>query len=304
MGEIKEKGIECLQSNHKLSEILVCILGIEYGKTTYDSEIRQISEKLIEYYKNEGRHRYSEVSAFVYNEIKDDDYEYVYKNLDSIYKYISNSEYKEYADKIIKLDDHIRLEEIRKNNNQSSQELIEILTEVSKKIKGLNDEYENQKQNIDGLNTQIVSIIGIFSAIVITFFGGINFINGILTCMPNVSIYRLVFSLLSVGFIMFNTIFMLLRFIAKVSDKRIHSNCSHSTLGNCVACKHKNSLECVKEKYPVVYWVNLFIIVGILLIIALYYINRLFISKEPLLVVVIVTMFILILIIIEKSSET
>lgn len=134
--------------------------------------------------------------------------------------------------------------------------------------------YETMRNNIDGLNSQIISVIGIFSAIVITFFGGINFLESVLNSIGKVSKYRFVLGAFIVGFVMFNTIFMLLNFISKLTEKNIRSECRYYKNGYCDSeCKIRGKIKCVKEKHPTIYWVNICFILGIISIVIIYYID-------------------------------
>lgn len=258
-------------------------------KINNDNDIEETSKELIKYYDNQGRHMYSEVSAFLYN-ISDENLEYVYINLEKIREYFLSYDKEnttEYTIKILKLEDHIRLEILRATNLQKIQrinvrklerEIFRFSRQIKgseEKLEGITLRYEEQKKNIEGLNSEIISIIGIFSAIVITFFGGINFIESVLNSIGKVSKYRLVFAIFMTGFVMFNTIFMLLNFIAKLTGKNIRSYCDYCIGENKCdsSCKHRNKVECIKLKHPTIYWVNAAFIIGMIVITLMYYLD-------------------------------
>lgn len=275
---IKYKEIERTMS---ITEILNFISELDILSENYDNKIRTIGLNLIQYYKDKGRHSYSEVSTFLYS-IKEDRYDYIYENIKKVSEYLdeydkdNNTSYKS---KIVKLEDHIKLELIRMDSMRKIDDLtekIEVETnDYEEKFNELKDVYNNQKENIEGLNNQIISIIGIFSAIVITFFGGINFIESVLNSIGQVSKYRFVLATFIVGFVMFNTIFMLLNFIAKLTDKNIRSYCEHYVEENkCNPnCKNKKYVKCVKLKHPTIYWVNTVFIIGVIGITLMYYLD-------------------------------
>lgn len=189
--------------------------------------------------------------------------------------------------KVLKLEDHIRLEILRAQHlkdtqNDNAGRLINRMnrlsiesTKYTDMFKEINKKYEAQRKSIDGLNSEIISIIGIFSAIVITFFGGINFIESVLNTIDKVSKYRLVFAILITGFVMFNTIFMLLNFIAKLTNKPIRSYCEfYIEESKCSPdCKNKKGIKCIKIKHPTIYWTNSIFILGIIGITIMYYLD-------------------------------
>lgn len=287
MKDIKEKNID--ENTKSMQEILENIRSLENSMPSYDENIEKLSDDLRNYYDKKGRHLYSEVSTFLYN-INEDDLDYVYNNIENIHKILQRYDEEnetEYERKIFKLEDHIRLEILRvqhlnntQNNNAAQlRKEINTLSDKSKKytkeFNNLHNQYKKQRKSIDGLNSEIISIIGIFSAIVITFFGGINFIESVLNSINKVSKYRLVFAILITGFVMFNTIFMLLNFIAKLTDKNIRSYCQFYTNGNQwpPGCKNRKGIKCIKIKHPTIFWINTIFIAGIVGITIIYYLD-------------------------------
>lgn len=281
-----------IQDVKSMEEILEELISLDESKDfNYDDEIYRISEELILYYDNKGRHLYSEVSAFLYKfKDEEENLEYIYRNIKKVHNVFSESGNKDYAINALKLEDHIRLELLRFENLKQAQEknALELSTKIDeetikfeqatntykKNFSILMKSYETMRNNIDGLNSQIISVIGIFSAIVITFFGGINFLESVLNSIGKVSKYRFVLGAFIVGFVMFNTIFMLLNFISKLTEKNIRSECRYYKNGYCNSeYKIRGKIKCVKEKHPTIYWVNICFILGIISIVIIYYID-------------------------------
>ena len=115
----------------------------------------------------------------------------------------------EYLDKVNKLMDHIELESQRESHNKRfymnyTQKLImeqrhrqiisienqrkDLLVEIENAKSTFSTDFENQKIEIDKLNGNIVSVLGIFGAIIMAFFGGLSFLGGVLNNMHNVSV--------------------------------------------------------------------------------------------------------------------
>lgn len=278
---IKVKEIE---KSMTITDIVKEIFEVDIADSSeseYRESIDGICNKLIDFYNKEGRHSYSEISTFLLS-INEDRHAYFYDNMKNILEILdfydkkSNTKFKS---KAIKLEDHIKLELLRLSNIKKVDQLKEKIdsetTIYEGKFEDLRKVYEKQRQDIDGLNSQIISVIGIFSAIVITFFGGINFIESIMYSAGQVSKYRLVFSIIITGIVMFNTIFMLLNFISKLTGKSIRSNCDNYTDEDKCSpnCPNKNLMKCIKLKHPTIYFVNIIFIFGIFGITLLYYID-------------------------------
>lgn len=282
-----------IQDVKSMEEILEELISLDESKdSNYDDEIDRISKELILYYDNKGRHLYSEVSAFLYKfKDREENLEYIYRNIKKIHNVFIDCGNKDYAINALKLEDHIRLELLRFDNLKQAQEknALELSTKIDdetikfeqeinkyeKKFNKLRKSYRTMRDNIDGLNSQIISVIGIFSAIVITFFGGINFLESVLNSIGKVSKYRFVLGALIVGFVMFNTIFMLLNFISKLTEKNIRSECRYYKDGRCDSeCKIRGKIKCVKEKHPTIFWVDIVFVTGIIMITLLYYLDH------------------------------
>lgn len=282
----KEKEIEI---NKSIQDILYEVVSLDNLNPSYSDDIKKVSEKLRHYYDNKGRHLYSEVSTFLYK-VNEEDLDYIYDNIESVHKVLVDYDKEhdtEYGKKVLKLEDHIRLEILRAQHlkdtqNDNAGRLITRMNRLSTESKKytrmfeeINNKYEKQRKSIDGLNSEIISIIGIFSAIVITFFGGINFIESVLNTIDKVSKYRLVFAILITGFVMFNTIFMLLNFIAKLTNKNIRNYCEfYIEDSKCSPnCENKKGIKCIKIKHPTIYWINSIFILGIIGVTIMYYLD-------------------------------
>lgn len=104
---------------------------------------------------------------------------------------------------------------------------------------------------------QSISILGIFSGVVVTFFGGLKITTSVFSNLSsNIGKFRIVFMTSLVGMILFNTVNLLLSFLNKISNY----NNNYST-----DQKVKNSL---------LFWFNLFMISIMVLSTALWFIAK------------------------------
>lgn len=197
------------------------------------SQLDALCDIVKEYYINNKRHKYSEVSAYL---METDDIEYLLANLKKIQTRLGEHQEDELVSiKVFKLIDHITLElnRIKYNSksftdmqmalmneslNNATKEINKATDELRKEqfqkvnleIEEFRHETEELKGKIDDSYSQFVSILGIFSAVVLVFFGGLTAFNSIFANMQNIGRYKLAFTIALVGMIIFNLVFMFL----------------------------------------------------------------------------------------------
>lgn len=256
-----------------------------------DINLEELKEEVEGYYHNNGRHSYAKISAFIYSCDKGD-IEYITENLDNLYK-IMIKDKSHYASNVSKLIDHIELEDQRESHIQdiymdsiqkkmslqrkiNKAELARQRSDLHEELKSAKEsleiEYISQRQKIEALNNNIVSVLGIFGAIIVAFFGGLSFLGGVLDNMHNVSAYRLSFigSLYLIG--LFDVIFLLFYCISKIVDKPIWS--LSATKSKCADCKKSNNFGCLIKKYTLVVYFNIGLLVILMNIVFLYMLDK------------------------------
>ena len=223
---------------------------LKEAKTRRDFFIR-----LEEIYYNDNadnfRHYYSDIFStltMIDNDPLLGSLEILAQNIETIkdgYKSVNNGSNKENIDiskEILKLYDHVNLEISRINytktiTNKTQSDIIqtrEIINEVNNKIEETNntiaDQLKEIEQTADSLKREItanqkeiqseyITILGIFSSIVVVFVGGINFSSAIFENINKSSIYRLSFTICLVGIVLFNMMWVLLDFIRNINGK-------------------------------------------------------------------------------------
>ncbi len=142
-----------------------------------------------------------------------------------------------------KLNDHVSLEmarfnyfEQQYNNTKENSDLKELYAKVEElkqvsdeyypqidDLKQVSDEYYPQiddlKQKLNSAQQEYVAILGVFAAVILAFVGGITFSSSVLQNIASVSIYRLLLTVDLLGFILINTISLLLNFICHILGK-------------------------------------------------------------------------------------
>lgn len=109
---------------------------------------------------------------------------------------------------IVKIYDHsqLALHQIENANNIFANSIEEAKENLQKQIKGVEKEY--------------ISILGIFAAIVLTFVGGITFSTSVLQNISTVSVFRLFLIVDFLAFILMNVIYILVKFIFTINEKK------------------------------------------------------------------------------------
>lgn len=251
---------------------------------------------------------YSDIAEFVFD-MEQIDTEYLTNNLNKIKEYANSKNDRLVKDGISKIKNHVKLEVCRIEflERKQKKELEEISKDTFYKFQPLNDrlgEFEDRVNNqeetmnkhentmedhrteIKNWNANIVTILGLFSAIVLTFFGGMSGINSIFSKVDSISIYRLIFVIFIVILAMFNIIFMLLYYIAIITGKHLNRECTdtctnfeslenyNESNAGMKICSKKN-IKCYFKRYPVIIYFNSIIFILIIGMAFIYEVNKL-----------------------------
>lgn len=264
----------------------------------YYSEIEIVEESkiLLGVYDAEYRHSYSMIFAAIL-EIKkssdpDVDFIALTQNIETFKEnVIQDIDFHSIKSFLEKLYDHVTLETARLSyletfdemqlNFQAQMNLAKEdltllqhkLNDTAAEVNSAKDELAAARSKIDnaiketeGLKLDVITIIGIFAAIMLAFASGMSFTSSTLASMQASSIYKVSFIVIICGFVVFNTIFSLLYFIGRITRKDIYAKCN---LGECVdsVCAEDCSVRRkIKRRLPYVYWVNFFFVILLILI--------------------------------------
>ncbi len=161
-----------------------------------------------------------------------------------------------------------RLDKIEQQINKISKDIDAsrpITVRAQKAIDGIDKKMEDNK-------ISSITALTIFSAVILAFSGGITFEAGIFKGMADSSPYRLLAVISLTGFILFNTIFVLLYLVGKLAGKPISTKCKYLLLdesgskpkcGDGYCNKERNSvtLFCrLTHKYSYVLLVNIILL--------------------------------------------
>lgn len=274
-----------------------------------DTEVIKMLVQLRNIYANGFRHSYADLFSVI-SSVKEHDKlvvrkynsEYLLNNLQSLRKVIDEdyeksvavsekTEYSALYKHFRKLCDHVNLEICRmdyfttkddqiKDRESQVERMTEKVSEVNEEIIKLKSELNIAKDTIEKSQTTAITVIGLFSAIIMSFFGGISFTDQSLTILSDSSPIRLVFVLALVGFTLFNLLFLILYIVGKLTGRKICSQCLISTDKTKKICTCiKQSFWCkMTKRYPYVLWTNC-ILVFLLVCMSVIWISTLFFNR-------------------------
>lgn len=255
-------------SENLLLELRHIIFDLNEPLEMKEINVNDIINKLEDLFKKGYTRNYSDaynIITGVMHESSSDKYEGLSNKIKVVYAACKESALeKDKKHEILRLLDYFQLECIRFKDYGAEKKTIEDIKELSKVTNKLN------QQAKDNQNSSI-TMFTIFSAVILAFSGGISFSSGVFEGLRSVSPCRITFICCLTGFVIFNTIFMLLYVVSKLIDKDIGTRCKYSTLGSkrdyCENCRNERipSFWCkLYYRYPYVLVVN-FILIGIML---------------------------------------
>jgi hypothetical protein len=273
-------------------------------------KLEQEEEKIGQYidefrviYSQEFRHIYSKVHSILVN-LDEQQRIFLGDSIKTIYDKICKEEKSEseVAKSILKLWDHIELENMRiaelssyvaraekgynkiegysEKIDQFSQKINDISEQIVKAQDDLGTTTDNIKEVEDKVRNstiQSITVLSIFSGIVMAFSGGVSFIASSMQNINSISKYRLVFVVLLLGMIMFNTIFLLIYMIGKITNTYVGSRCKHSI--PLQGCKEK-AFKCAFIRYPFICWMNFVLLLGMVGLYILHICERFILPKN------------------------
>ena len=189
--------------------------------------------KFCEIYQGEYRHDYSIFFPLLSKIEKNDINKSILilnENLEHLRSYIDqkfcepvNGGYNKDVRQIVKLLDHLNLESSRldvisANNNQIG-DLKNQLKTTQKQLEIAQKRLEKATKKATSMQTELISILSVFSAVILVFFVDTQSITSAMISMQNSSIFRVVLVLSICGLFLFNGLFLLFQFISYLITK-------------------------------------------------------------------------------------
>ena len=197
-------------------EILEILASENYNADSYN----EIKKKLdIVNSKEDFRYNYYEIYAQIRIIIQEPEgLDRIIANVRKLEKdLIDKSDEKKLSKKDSKLIQYVKLEAQRSfNNNNELEQQNKDLKKIRNKAVNLTSKINSINRKLQSQQTDYIAVLGVFSAIVLGFTGGLSFTTSILDNVNDVGIYRILLITLLLGFILGNGVYLLLKFIKSI----------------------------------------------------------------------------------------
>lgn len=261
-----------------------------------DDSIRSIVIKFKALYTDGFRHNYSEFFPLIVRFSKDDNeynLDYLSYNLQEARNLVEQDhvagekEFKGLYRPLLKLSDHLNLEigryihySISEENviglQKRNSDLQAELRSTTVKLEQATVQLDEAKEQIRTIQTDLISVLSIFAAIVLTFSGSMSLLGNALTGMQDTRVFKAVFFVLLCGFVLCNTIFLMMYLVGKITGRNIYAHCKSK---NCT-CGPDGAPKCkgitrVRKRLPYVFWLNLTLILMMIADVIVWYFDNL-----------------------------
>lgn len=249
--------------------------------------ILQYINRLRKIYEDGFKHKYSDFFPIILDVWKDGNLyvkEYLMDNLETLDTYLENMvsqgnyEYENLYEKFHKLVDHLNLQIAQLTyshvNESRSEQLKSQLEESNTALKMANEGIEKANNQASQMQGQLVSVLGIFSTVVLGFSGGLSFLSSSITSISEVQYPEsTVLALIICGIIIFNVLSFMLYIISCIIDKNILSSCKAKY---CAECDNYNKcfwIERLRKRFPFLFYFNVLAVLGIIVDIIIWFLD-------------------------------
>ena len=214
-----------IQSIRKYNRDFILKVCKSFNKPSGEYKPKETFDLVLEYVKSNKklpRLFYSEISANVFQiQNNESDFSSVIQNID----YLADMVFERYDSQV---DDSSKIEQ--------DQEAIEIVLKIYdhihlvgvqiEQIGKVGSGVDKAKSDLAFLNKELknsqrdyIAVLGIFATVVVTFMGGMTFSSATLAAMNLVTVYRLTGTIILLGFVLFNLINVLMKFLLLITGK-------------------------------------------------------------------------------------
>ena len=214
-----------IQSIRKYNRDFILKVCKSFNKPSGEYKPKETFDLVLEYVKSNKklpRLFYSEISANVFQiQNNESDFSSVIQNIDSL----ADMVFERYDSQV---DDRSKIEQ--------DQEAIEIVLKIYdhihlvgvqiEQIGKVGSGVDKAKSDLAFLNKELknsqrdyIAVLGIFATVVVTFMGGMTFSSATLAAMNLVTVYRLTGTIILLGFVLFNLINVLMKFLLLITGK-------------------------------------------------------------------------------------
>lgn len=255
-----------------------------------DVEIRKMAITFKSLYSEGFRHNYSEFFPFILELSKDESgysLDYLSNNLEALRALVEDDyikgekEFKGLYMPLSKLSDHLNLEIGRYSYYSTSEEKVKDLEKRNRnlqvELKTATQELNDAKKTVSSVQTELISVLSIFAAIVLTFSGSMSLIGSAFTSISNAPGLKVIFFVLLSGFIVCNIIFLMLYIVGKITGRNIYARCNSK---ECSCGENGNPKCCginrIRKRLPYVFWLNISFLILMVFDVTIWYLDKIF----------------------------
>ena len=232
-----------------------------------EAKIRQMVIKFKALYSNNFRHNYSEFFPLIVEIAKNENnysLDYLSNNLEAMRLLVENDyvagekEFKGLYQPLMKLSDHVNLEIGRYSyysiNEQKVSDLEKKNQTLQEDLKQATKELNNAKQSVSSVQTELIAVLSIFAAIVLTFSGSLSLLGSVFSEISKAPVFKSILFLLLIGLVVSNTVFLLLYIVGKITNRNIYARCKTP---DCSCNPQCCGIKRIRKRLPYIFWLNI-----------------------------------------------
>lgn len=241
--------------------------ALSYSSKLLDT--KKTFDQIEKYITEHDRLLYADISNFIFH-LRSEEFVSVFQtNLESVLEYVLSDQYTEKMEKastdtekvclersrkvVLKMYDHVNLAKRQYNELKESDDDFEIKFKKS---------FQNHQIELTReMSNQLVTLVGIFTAIAFVVFGGISSLDNIFQSgMSDIPLLRLMILGIIWALCMTNLVYIFLFCVGKITKLSFKSS--------------ENPKDNLVKKYPIIFWSN-YLFLGLLLILSwIYYLYK------------------------------
>lgn len=224
------------------------------SEETKDFDAKKFFDKMHEYILRNDRLIYTQITNYIFT-LSDEDFGVLQTNIDSVVNYMYGEQYNQYYSKlledrsekrslertqriVLKMWDHVNLARRQYVMFHHKDEDYSKIVDEKMEIAGAKISKE--------MNVQLISLVGIFTALSFLVFGGISSLDNIFLGAKDIPILKLVVIGTIWGFCIMNMLFVFMFFVAKIAKLSLSST--------------DDVNASIFKKYPIICWSNLVVV--------------------------------------------
>lgn len=231
------------------------------NRTSDEYKPEKTIDSIRKYLEKQDRILYSEISGFYFSLDEEKQGNFISNVETLLVLCMEDSKYEKERECVLKIYDHVHLANYQVENLRSKREDDELRQTISKNLDPVREKLEEQiesrvRDTQKEIYAQLISLIGIFTAMAFLVFGSISALDNIFINIQTVSMYKIVIIGCIWGLCVLNLIFVFIYYVSKMTK-----------------------LELGADSYKIIAWSNLILICMLFTNIWGYYIKNIGIGE-------------------------